>query len=405
MQGKGAIVIGGYVNGLGLVRALAARGVPAAVLTTQPFDVAQRSRWCVAHRAVPDLDTRPELLMDALAPWTERFAGWALLPTNDEALLALALQRPELEKHFRVVAPDAEVAQRMVDKRVQARAATAAGIEVPLRWGPADETTARRADIRYPVVVKPTIGHRFLARFGTKLLVAHDPAELLRVVRRFADAGHAGDVVDLVPGADDQIYVHSTYVDARGVAEPGLTVRKLRQSPPSFGVARVAELVDAVPELREATVEILRRLDFRGIAAAEFKRDPRDGRFRFLEVNGRAVLYNALLRAGGLDVAALAWSEHVAGRPERQRASSWRGVWVNLHADLLYSVLRNDEQMRFAEFSAPYRRPFVEAVWSARDPAPFLAQWGRSAWRGAGAMLRADGRRALFASSALAPRA
>lgn len=404
MQGKGAIVIGGYVNGLGLVRALAARGIPSAVLTTQPFDVAQRSRWCVAHRAAQNLDACPGALVEALAPWAKRFAGWALLPTNDEALLALALERDALERSFRVVAPDTAVAQRMVDKRVQAAAAAATGIEVPRQWGPADEATARRSDIRFPVVVKPTIGHRFLARFGAKLLVARDPAELLQAVRRFADAGLTGDVVDLVPGADDQIYVYSTYVDARGVAEPGLTVRKLRQSPPSFGVARVAELVDPVPELRDATVALLRRLDFRGIAAAEFKRDPRDGRFRFLEVNGRAVLYNALLRAAGLDVAGLAWSEHVAGRAERQQASSWRGVWVNLHADLLYSVLRNDEQMRFAEFSAPYRRPFLEAVWSARDPAPFLAQWGRSAWRGVAAMVRADERRALFASSALAPR-
>jgi len=403
MQEKGAIVIGGYVNGLGLVRALAARGVPAAVLTTQPFDVAQRSRWCVAHRAVPDLDARPEALIEALAPWVQRFAGWALLPTNDEALLALALQRDDLERSFRVVAPDREVAQRMIDKRVQAAAAAATGIDVPQCWGPADEVTAARADISFPVVVKPTVGHRFLARFGSKLLVARDPTELLQAVRRFAGAGLAGDVVDLIPGADDRIYVYSTYVDARGVAAPGITVQKLRQSPPSFGVARVAELVDPVPELRDATVALLEKLDFHGIAAAEFKRDPRDGRFRFLEVNGRAVLYNSLLRAGGLDVAGLAWSEHVAGRSEPQRASSWRGVWVNLHADLLYSALRNDERLRFAEFAAPYRRPLVEAVWSARDPVPFLAQWGRSAWRGAAALLRSEQRRALFASSALAP--
>lgn len=40
MQGRGAIVVGGYVNGLGIVRALAARGIPVAVVTTQPFDVA-----------------------------------------------------------------------------------------------------------------------------------------------------------------------------------------------------------------------------------------------------------------------------------------------------------------------------------------------------------------------------
>lgn len=405
MQTKGAIVIGGYVNGLGLVRALASRGVPAAVLTTQPFDVAQRSRWCVAHRSTADLDRRPEALVEALAPWAQRFAGWALLPTNDEALAALALQRDALERSFRPVAPSWEIAQRTIDKRAQTAAAVALGIDVPRSHGVADEAILARADVPFPVVVKPTIGHRFHARYGQKLFVARDARALRRQVAQLRDAGLDADVMDLVPGGDDHIYVHCTYVDDHGVAQPGVTVRKLRQSPPSFGVARVAEVVDEIPVLRAATEALLRRLDFRGIAAAEFKVDPRDGRFRFIEVNGRAVLYNALLHAAGLDVAGLAWSEHVARRPERQRASSWRGVWVNLHADLLYSALRNDEGLRFREFSAPYRRPLVEAVWSARDPRPFLAQWGRSARLGAGALLRPERLRALLATSALAPRA
>jgi predicted ATP-grasp superfamily ATP-dependent carboligase len=212
-------------------------------------------------------------------------------------------------------------------------------------------------------------------------------------------------VFDLVPGPDDRLYVHCTYVDARGVAQPGMTVRKLRQSPPSFGVARVAEIVDDIPELRDATQALLRQLDFRsGIAAVEFKHDPRDGRFRFIEVNGRSILCNALLHRAGLDLAGLAWSEHATGRRERQQPSSWRGVWVNLHADLLYSAIRNDERLGFAEFAAPYRRPLVEAVWSARDPWPFLAQWGRSALLGAQAVVRPERRRWLRAASVLAPR-
>ena len=54
-----------------------------------------------------------------------------------------------------------------------------------------------------------------------------------------------------------------------------LTVRKLRQSPPLFGDARVAELERGPGALREATVELLRRMGHRGVAAAEFKLDPR----------------------------------------------------------------------------------------------------------------------------------
>src|SRR5262249_35769713 len=170
------------------------------------------------------------------------------------------------------------------------------------------------------------------------------------------------EVFDLVPGGDDQIFAYSTYVDAWGSATPGVTVRKLRQSPPLFGVARVAEVVDEIPLLRDATLAVVREIRFHGIACAEFKRDPRDGTFRFLEMNGRATLYNSVLRKAGLDVARLAWSEHVAGCVEAPALSGWRGVWINLHADLLYTTFaRRDERPGIADFVAPYARPMVEA--------------------------------------------
>jgi len=107
-----------------------------------------------------------------------------------------------------------------------------------------------------------------------------------------------------------------------------------------------------------------------------------------------------LLRKAGLDLAGLAWSEHVAGQVEAPVLRSWRGVWVNLHADLLYTTFaRRDERIGLTAFAAPYRRPMVEAVWSAADPLPFLAQWGRSAQ----AVWRRDERAQLAQRTHLAP--
>ncbi len=120
------------------------------------------------------------------------------------------------------------------------------------------------------------------------------------------------------------------------------------------------------------------------MAVAEFKLDPRDGRFRFMEVNGRSVIYNGLLRRAGLDLAGLAWSDQVCGQPEPARPNGWPGVWIHLHADVLYSLLyRRYDRVAFADFLAPYRRPKIDAVWSATDPFPFITQWSRTARTGA----------------------
>lgn len=368
MSEPGAVVIGGYVNGLGAVRALAARGVRVAVVTTQPFDVAQRSRFCSAHHPVPGAEEGPltELLERRARDWR----GWALVPANDEALEALAAHHERLASlGYRVLSPPPEVARAFLDKRVMREAARAVGAELP-KVG---------EGVGFPLLVKPVAGHRFAARFGAKLLVARDRGELDAQLARVR--GEEVQLTELIPGEDARIYAHCTYLDADGEPLGGITIRKLRQSPPFFGVARVAEVAsDPPPGLPELTVELLRRVGHRGPAIAEFKLDPRDGRPKFIEANGRSVLYNALLRRAGLDQAGMAWAEHVEGRRERAEPNGWPGAWVNLHADVLYTLLRRREQrIGLRDFARPYARPLIEAVWSPSDPQPFLAQWGRTA--------------------------
>lgn len=389
MGDPGAIIVGGYVNGLGIVRALAARNVRTAVITTKPYDIAHRSRYATTHGAAPDVEETPEQLVELLERLAPEWRGSAVFPTNDGALAALAEHHERLSSTYRVIAPSREIAREFLDKQRMLAVARAIGLDVPHCYGAAVPATAALGDLRFPVVVKPTVGHRFFARFGCKLFAAADRTELDRCVASFAQAGLQGQIFDLVPGADREIFAYCTYIDARGEPQGGVTVRKLRQSPPFFGVARVAEIAEHDAQLREATIEFVRHTGFRGMAAAEFKRDPRDGRFRFLEINGRSVIYNSLLRRAGLDVSGLAWSEHVSGRPEPSPANDWRGAWIHLHADVLYSLFyRRHDPIPFAEFSAPYRGPKIFAVWSAQDSLPFVTQWSRTARMGLSALAR-----------------
>jgi D-aspartate ligase len=384
----GAVVIGGYVNGLGLVRGLAARGVPTAVVTTKPFDIAHRSRLIRAHDSAPDIEERPGQLVELLERRARDWRGWALIPTNDAALAALAAHHDRLSSLYRVAAPPEEVARTFLDKALMLEVARDVGLDAPHCYGPATASGVARQDVRFPVIVKPRVPYPFVSRFGCKLWVAGDRHELNRGISRLAEARIPGLVFDLVPGPDSRILAFCTYIDRHGDPAGSLTVRKLRQNPPLYGDARVAELAADDGALREGTVELLRRMGHRGIAIAEFKVDPRDGRARFIEVNGRSVVYNGLLRRGGLDVGALAWSDYVHGRPEPCRTNGWGGAWIHLHPDVLYSALYRRHRIRLADFLAPYRRATVEAVWSRADPAPFITQWSRTVRDGATALRR-----------------
>src|SRR3954453_12846639 len=365
---SGAIVVGAHVNGLSIIRSLGRRGIPVAVLSTRPYDVAQHSRWVSECSKFFELHENPDSLADYLEHNRGRWQGWAVFPTNDDSMTALARNHERLSRDYRLTVQPWETVADLVDKDRMHVLAESVGVEVPICHGPAGEETAAK-QLEYPVVVKPIQHDRLISSYGTKLFLARDRQELDVAIERLDETGLRGLVFEFIPGPDRDIYVHAVYVDARGEPSAGVTVRKLRQNPPLIGGARVAEIAPDEPSLRGATVELLRRVGFRGLAFAEFKRDARTGRFVFIEVNGRAVQFNSILPPTGMDAAWMAWSDFVLGEKPRRDETGWRGSWIHLQADIRCSLAhRRVERLSAAELVAPYRRPKAYAVWSADDP-------------------------------------
>ena len=366
----GAVVVGAHINGLGVIRALGRRGVSIAAVSTRPYDFAQHSRWVSERHELREFPECPRSLVDLLEQNASRWSGWAVFPTTDDALTVLSMHHEQLSRTYRLPLDPWEIAAHGVDKDRLHALAQKVGLDLPICHGPATAETAAKP-LRYPVVVKPIQHDRLLSSFGTKLFLAEDAGQLRTSIERFREIGLRGLVFEYVPGPDSQLYVYCVHVDARGQPSPGITVRKLRQHPPLTGGPRVCEVVDENPALREATIELLREAGLRGLAYAEFKLDPRDGKLVFIEVNCRTVALDGILPPTGIDLVSSAWSELVLGEPLRLRSTGWRGCWIHLQADVGCSLR---ERLSLRELSAPYRRPKVFADWSAVDPRPFLAQ-------------------------------
>jgi D-aspartate ligase len=370
----GAVVIGGYANGVSALRSLARAGVRTAVVLTKPHDIAHHSRYAHESHRVLDLHRRADGLIDLLQDRAAEWRGWALIPTNDYALTALAQHRELLSRWYPLSVPEPETVRQVVVKPNTYRLAREAGVAVPYCYGPAARVTAQRTDISYPVVVKPQVSAAFWECFGKKLLVVVSPLELVAAIDQIERAGLAADVFDLVPGPDHEFYNYTVYLDRQGQPAAEFAFRKLRKAPPFFGVARAAEPAN-VPELREPTIELLRRIGWRGVASAEYKRDPRDGRFKLMEINGRCYLSHALATRCGVNYPLLIWQEHARRQRVSATSNGWRGTWLHLHADLLYTAVQErGSDWNWRECIRGYTGPWIDAVWSAADPVPFLAQ-------------------------------
>ena len=374
MMQPGAIVIGGYANGVSAVRGLAREGVRTAVVLTTEHDIAQHSRYAHEAHRVHYLNRRPDGLIELLEAQREHWRGWALIPTNDYALAAIARHRETLSRWYSLTVPEEEITRRVLDKSITYRFAAEVGVDIARSYGPATRETAARLDLAFPLVVKPLQSARFWEVFGKKLLVVLDRPELIAAMDRVAAAGMEAEVLDLVPGPDGNVYSYTVYLDRWGQPAAELASRKLRKAPRHFGVGRAATACSA-PELRERTLELLRRIEWRGLACVEYKLDARDGRYRLMEINGRCPLTNALPTRCGINYPLLAWREHALRERVSATYNGWPGVWTHMHADLLYTAMEKREpDWSWKEFAASYAGPWVDAVWSSKDPLPFLAQ-------------------------------
>jgi predicted ATP-grasp superfamily ATP-dependent carboligase len=379
----GAVVIGGYVNALDAVRALAAWNVPVAVVRTQPYDIAHLSWRTSESVSLEDSRTHPDPLFPLLRQHAQKWPGRVLIATTDPALETLSRRRDELSRHYRVPIPRWEVTSRLLRKDRTANVARETGVPTPFSYGPACRELLDRGCLRFPVVLKPANSHLMEQRLGRKLLAVRDEEEFRRNLDLLAGNELTADVFDLVPGPDGAFFNYLTYIDRQGRPVAELAVRKIRKAPAFHGVGRVVTNADVPHEvaltLRRHTLAILDAIGWRGPASAEFKLDPRDGQLRLMDINGRCSLMMGIARRAGLDFPHLIWKDAVGGELSPVRSNGWKGVWINAHADILHGAFfHSKEGYGWREYLAPYRRPRTYAVWSLRDPMPALAQWARS---------------------------
>ena len=263
-----------------------------------------------------------DAFVEFLARLAEELEGpIPVFPTHDEPLNAIARGAERLGERFRYPFPPWEVLQRIQSKRSQLEAAEAAGIPVP-RWA---TTSAAADELGYPVLVKPSSTEGFKRRFGRQAFRCETRAE---VEEAFAEAAEYEPLVqEWIPGGDEELYTLGSYLDRDGEPLGLFCGRKLRQTPPGVGTCRVGEAV-WVDEVVDHGLAFLRALGHVGLSQVEFKRDPRDGSYRLMEVNPRLWQWHGLAAACGVDFPRIAYEDLIGEKPDPARMNGQRRRWA-----------------------------------------------------------------------------
>jgi predicted ATP-grasp superfamily ATP-dependent carboligase len=369
----GAVVIGGDYQGLGIARSLGRCGIPVCVIDDET-SIARASRFVRNTIRVRDLRTEPALI-DALVQAHGKLglSGWVLYPTREENVVSIAANRDALRQYFRVPTPELAVTRLAWDKREMYRLAGSLSIPVPRTWFPTCEADLAAIDMDGPVVVKPAIKEHFFYATHVKAWRADTAAELADAFRRAAEIVPAGEVIvqEMIPGDGEQQYAYCAFFrNGRPVAS--MTVRRRRQHPHDFGRASTYVETIWMPELAEPSCRFLTAIGYYGLVELEYKRDPRDGVCKLLDVNARTWGYHSLGQAAGVDFPYLLFRDQIGAHVEEAHARP--GVrWIRLSTDIP-NALRDIRagRLRPRDYLRTLRGVDTEAVFSIRDPGPGL---------------------------------
>lgn len=298
----------GWVNGLAAIRLLGRAGAPVLAVDHRPWALGFRSRYALPVLA-PDPAVDTDGFVAILSELGDALGRPApIFPTHDAALNAVARAEEALGGRFLCPFPSWDALERIQNKRAQLDAAAAAGIDAPGTFHPrtAGEALAAADELGYPVLVKPADPIEFKRRHRRQAFRCETRSELEDAYAKAEP--HEPMVQELIPGGDETLYTLGSYLDATGRPLGIFSGRKLRQTPRLVGTCRVGEAV-WVQEVVDAGLRFLAALDYRGVSQVEFKRDPRDGRYKLMEINPRLFQWHGLAAACGVDLPHLAYCD------------------------------------------------------------------------------------------------
>jgi predicted ATP-grasp superfamily ATP-dependent carboligase len=366
----GALVIGADYRALGVVRSLGRRGVPAWVLRHGDDRLAGFSRF--AQRTFP-LVEGPGFLFDLCRQ--HRLDGWTLFASSDESAAFVAHHHRELGERFRLTTPPWAVTQYAYDKRLTYPLAESLGLDVPQTWYPQSRDDVAALDCAFPVVLKPAVKDGFNRLTAAKAWRVDSREEL---VARYDEACELVDpatlmVQELIPGGGSEQLSYAAICEA-GRTLASLTARRTRQYPMDFGRASTYVETADLPEVEEPARKLLERIGYTGLVEVEFKRDPRDGRCKLLDVNPRVWGWHTLCARAGIDFTYLAWQ---LAHGETVLAGTARsGVrWSRLSTDLpaVVTEIRRG-RLSVQDYLRSLRGPREHAIFARDDLLPGLLE-------------------------------
>ena len=372
-----AIVTGSNELGLSIIKGLGKKKIPIIALYYDEEDVGQYSKYVENKVKSPSPRTNPDEFLRFLIKQGKEWQGSFLIPNGDDALELLSKNKKVLSKYYVVAVNDWKVTGVFLEKKLTYALAKKAGVPFPETLYPDSIKflEKHKKEFVYPCILKPLESHKFYKIYKQKMFRVKDFNELKARFKHIHKNNLKVMICEIIPGRDhDSLFHFSCYRHSDGEFVANMCRQKLRQNPPSFGVARVVKTIPMISELRKYSHSMLRKAGYYGPCQCEFKNDPRTSKFKLIEVNGRISLPDTLLQKAGMNFPYMFYMDLVENKKIRVKDYKKDLYWIDFFTDFSNTLLRHNQEsyLTLKDYLRPYFKKKVFAVLDFKGLKPFI---------------------------------
>lgn len=304
-----AVVVGGDLNGLGVLRSLGLAAIPTTIVDTDLSKPAMRSRFGRKRRTGA---LSGDALIESLLELRNGFeTPPVLFLTQEASVVSVSEARTQLSGAYRFTMAPADLMDTLLDKLRFQDLAEANGFPVPksARLSSKPGYDAALSALRFPCVLKPTTKHPEYGKHFKKAYRVENPADIGPLWSQMRDIVDEMIVQEWIEGDDTDVYFCLQYRTNQNCVAASFVGRKLHQWPPFVGgTAFCMPAPEVEQQLKTVTDAFFSKVGFIGMGSMEFKRDRRNGNFYMIEPTvGRTDYQEEIATLNGVNIPAAAY--------------------------------------------------------------------------------------------------
>ena len=374
-----AVVLHIAYTGYGVVRSLAPYGIPIVAFQKDLSVPESKSRLC---DQVITFDDDEELLQKLIGFAKQNSQKPVLFITSDTYVKFFIKFRTILEDIFRIHYPDSEVVHLLLSKSKFIDYAKDNNLCIPksFKIQSLNDLEKKDHEIVFPAIVKPyDKSQRWLSAKLDKAFLIHRRDDLFKLYKRIMEIETNVLVQEWIPGQDSNVEYCLTYFNDKSECLASFTGTKIRQWPVGTGSTASTKPTEN-KWIRSQTIDMFKKLRYRGFGSVEFKRHATNGLYYITEPTvGRPNQQSYVATVNGVNIPLIAYESLTGlvfnGFNPRSTPVTYIDEWGDLASCLVH--LKRSE-IRISDYINSIRGKRAYRFLNKRDPIVFVFSFSKA---------------------------